>query len=126
MSERESTSSRKTDKLVEKIHEIQEEIFELEDEIDDLVECGDAQESLVAAVEQGQTERRNLHLERLRADWDRMVERSREVSDDRDFELAAALVHFVGEVLASQSEGTDARWVARLREYLEEQRMLVN
>lgn len=126
MSERQGTSSLKTDRLVEKIHEIQEEIFELEDEIDDLVDCGDAEEQLLAAVELGQAQRRNLHLERLRADWDRLVKRSREMSDDHDFELAAALVHFVGEVLASQTEGTDAQWVARLRQYLEDQRMQVN
>jgi hypothetical protein len=126
MSDSEDTSTVTADDLVEKIHEIQERIFEREDHIEELVDASEEEESLLDAVEESRLQRRSLHLRRLRTDWDRMVARSRDVSDENDFELAAALVHFIGDILLSQTEGTDIDWIEELREYLRDHRAHVN
>lgn len=126
MSDSEDTSPVTTDELVEKIHEIQEQIFEREDQIEELVDASDDQDPLLDAVEESRVQRRHLHLKRLRGDWDRMVARSRNVNEENDFELAAALVHFIGDILISQSEGTDTDWIEELREYLRHHRGQVN
>lgn len=126
MSDREDSASATTDDLVEKIHEIQEQIFEREDQIEELVDASDDQDPLLDAVEESRLHRRNLHLKRLRSDWEKMVSRSRGVNGENDFELAAALVHFIGDILISQTEGTDAVWIDELREYLRNHRSNVN
>ena len=115
-----------TDNLVEKIHEIQEQIFDREDEIEELVDASDDQDTLLDAVEESREQRRTLHLRRLRTDWDRMVARSRKVNEENDFELAAALVHFIGDILISQTEGTETDWIEDLREYVRDHRSQVN
>lgn len=125
MSDIDDTSTA-TDDLVEKIHEIQEKIFDREDQIEELVDASDDQDPLLDEVEESRVQRRNLHLRRLRGDWDRMVSRSRDVNGENDFELAAALVHFIGDILISQTEGTDAMWIEDLREYLRDHRAQVN
>ena len=112
--------------LVEKIHEIQEEIFDREDQIDEIMDSVDDPDPMLDAVEDSRVYRRNLHLLRLRRDWERMVLRSREANSDNDFELAAALVHFIGDILTSQTEGTGNRWIKELREYLVDHREPVN
>lgn len=114
------------DDLVEKIHEIQEEIFDREDQIDELLDASEYEERLLDAVEEGRVYRHNLHLKRLREDWDRMVARSREANKENDFELAAALVHFIGDILASQEEDIGPQWIEKLQEYLRDHRSPVN
>ncbi|HEX9732935.1 MAG TPA: hypothetical protein VGG06_13235 [Thermoanaerobaculia bacterium] len=124
----EAEAETETDGMIEEIHEIQEEIFDLDDEIDDLLDSAGSPEELVDLVEAGYGERKRRHLERLHADWRQLLANSRDrrAGDDFDFELSAAMVHFVGDLLMSQPAGTDQRWIRQLRQYIEEKTTVVN
>lgn len=136
MSENETAAAEKTqtetetetDDMIEEIHAIQEEIFDRDDEIDDLLDAAGSPEELEDLVEAGYDERKRRHLERLQADWRQLLANSRErrASDDFDFELSAAMVHFVGDLLVSQPDGTDKRWIRQLKKYVEAKRVVVN
>ena len=115
-----------SDEIIDRIHGIQEEIFEREDSIDEMVESAASPEPLETLVEEGHTRRRRLRLGRLRADWEALLENSRALERESDFELAAALVHFVGDLLLMQDEGIDEKWIAKLKAYIAEQRAQVN
>ena len=65
------------------------------------------------------------HLERLVADWDGLVARSRAVSED-DIDLVAALVRLVGDLLVVQIDGLDRKWIARLESFISDQRAKVS
>lgn len=130
MSENETATADKTetDDMIEEIHTIQEEIFDRDDEIDDLLDAAGSPDELEDLVEAGYFKRKHRHIERLHDDWRRLLANSRErrASDDFDFELSAAMVHFVGDLLVSQPEDTDKRWIRQLRKYLEAKRVVVN
>ena len=74
--------------VVAKIHALQEEIAEREVRIAGLVDSVDNSSRLGSLVEDGEERRRVKHLERLIHDWDRLVARSRAVSED-DIDLVA-------------------------------------
>ncbi len=126
MSQESTADELSNDELVEKIHEIQEEIFDREDEIDSLVVAAASQEALEDLVGEGETARRRQRLRRLKADWSKMLDNSRSLNSGNDYELAAALVHFVGDVLLAQSDSADIRWIRKLEKYLEGERAKVS
>lgn len=130
MSEKETAPAERTrtDEKIEEIHEIQEEIFDRDDEIDDLLDAAGSPDVLEDLVEAGYFKRKHQHLERLQEDWRRLLENSRERAgeSDYDFELSAAMVHFVGDLLASQPDGADKRWIRQLKKYLKGKRAVVN
>ncbi len=113
------------DEIVARIHVLQEEIVEREVGIADLVNSVDSPSRLGSLVEDGEEHRRFKHLERLIGDWDRMVARSRAVSED-DIDLAAALVRLVGDLLVIQPDGLDTKWISRLKAHLERERSKVS
>ncbi len=113
------------DEIVARIHELQKEIVEREVRIVDLVSSVDTNLELGSLVEDGEERRRIKHLERLIGDWDRMVARSRAVSED-DIDLAAALVRLVGDLLVIQQDGLASKWISRLEAYLEKERSRVS
>lgn len=113
------------DEIVDQIHEIQEEIFDREDEIDDLIDGAGRPKELVALSDWGQERRKARHRERLLADWNAIVARSRELSDN-EFELLSAMVRFVGDLLMAQPEGAEVHWIEQLESYLEESRVPPN
>lgn len=125
MSENQTPAAKHNDELLEKIHAIQEEIFEREEQIATLLDSAEHPSRLAEAVEEGETRRRLRHLERLLADWDTLVARSRAVTED-DLDLVAAMVRLIGNLLLIQPEGIDASWIAKLEQYLEEQRARVS
>ncbi len=106
-----------TQEILGRIHELQEEIFERQDRIAELVKSAGSEEPLAELVDQGEERRKLRHLERLIADWERLVANSRELTED-DLDLVAALVRFVGDLLIVQPEGIDERWLEKLEENL--------
>ena len=113
------------DEIIARIHELQQEIVEREDRIVELVDSVSRPAALEALVEEGVERRRLRHLERLIADWDALVARSRAVSED-DIDLVAALVRLVGDLLVVQIDGLDSKWISRLEGYLADQRAKVS
>ncbi len=113
------------DEIVSRIHALQEEIVEREERITDLINSGQSSSRFESLVEDGEERRRVRHLERLVGDWDRLVARSRAVSED-DIDLVAALVRLVGDLLVIQQDGLDTKWVSRLEMHIEDQRRKVS
>ncbi len=113
------------DEIVARVHALQEEIVERERRIVDLIDGGEQPSRFEDLVEDGEERRRVLHLERLVGDWDRLVARSRAVSED-DIDLVAALVRLVGDLLVIQQDGLDTKWISRLEMHIEDQRRKVS
>ncbi len=113
------------DEIVSRIHALQEEIVEREERITGLINSGQSSSRFESLVEDGEERRRVRHLERLVGDWDRLVARSRAVSED-DIDLVAALVRLVGDLLVIQQDGLDTKWVSRLEMHIEDQRRKVS
>lgn len=118
------TPSADIGEIVAKIHALQEEIVEREVRIAGLVDSVDSSSRIGSLVEGGEERRRVNHLERLINDWDRLVARSRSVSDD-DIDLVAALVRLVGDLLMIQQDGIDTKWISRLEAHIERERSRV-
>ncbi len=125
MNDPKQTTAADIDEVVAKIHALQEEIVERETRIAGLVDTVDTSSRLRSLVENGEERRRVRHLERLINDWDRLVARSRSVSDD-DIDLVAALVRLVGDLLVIQPDGLDTKWIARLESHIERERSRVS
>ncbi len=125
MNEPKQTASANIDEVVAKIHALQEEIVEREARIAGLVDSVDTSSRLGRLVEDGEERRRIKHLERLINDWDRLVARSRSVSDD-DIDLVAALVRLLGDLLVIQPDGLDTKWISRLEAHIERERSRVS
>ncbi len=125
MNEPKEASAVDIDEVVAKIHILQEEIVEREVRIAGLVDSVDTSSRLGSLVEDGEERRRVKHLERLINDWDRLVARSRAVSDD-DIDLVAALVRLVGDLLMIQHDGLDTKWISRLESHIERERSRVS
>ncbi len=113
------------DEIIRRIHALQAEIVEREERIAELVNAGGEPTRLQDLVEDGEERRRVRHLERLVGDWDRLVARSRAVSED-DIDLVAALARLVGDLLVIQPDGLDAKWISRLEMHIEDQRLKVS
>ncbi len=113
------------DEVVAKIHTLQEEIVEREVRIAGLVDSVDSSSRLGNLVEDGEERRRVKHLERLIHDWDRLVARSRAVSED-DIDLVAALVRLMGDLLVIQPDGLDTKWISRLEAHIDRERARVS
>lgn len=113
------------DEIVAKIHRLQEEIVEREQRIVGLVDAAERPPLLESLVEDAEERQRIRHLERLVADWDALVARSRALSED-DIDLIAALVRLLGDLLVIQPEGLASKWISRLGAYLEEQQARVS
>jgi hypothetical protein len=113
------------DDVVAKIHALQEEIAEREVRIAGLVDSVDSSSRLGRLIEDGEERRRVKHLERLIHDWDRLVARSRAVSDD-DIDLVAALVRLVGDLLVIQPYELETKWISRLEAHIERERLRVS
>jgi hypothetical protein len=109
-----------TEEILVRIHELQEEISDRQEQIASLVDSAGSPEPLSELLHQGEERRKMRHLERLLADWESLVVRSRELTDD-DLDLVAALVRFVGDLLLIQPDGVAERWVGRLEDILESQ-----
>lgn len=115
-----------TEEILERIHLLQGEICDREERIAELVDTArEIRPTLEAEIEDGEERRRIRHLERLMADWDTLVARSRALTDD-DLELVAALARLVGDLLAFQPDGLAESWIENLEFYLEEQRAQVS
>ena len=125
MSEPRDAPSLSLDEVISQIREVQQEILEREGQIAALVDAAERPSVLGELVEEGEERRRVRHLERLVADWDAMVARSRAVSGD-DIDLVAALVRLVGDLLVGQIEGLDRKWITRLESYISTQRAKVS
>ncbi len=125
MNESKQTTAADIDEVVAKIHALQEEIVERESRIAGLVDSVDTSSRLGSLVEDGEERRRIRHLERLINDWDRLVARSRSVSDD-DIDLVAALVRLLGDLLVIQPDGLDTKWISRLEAHIEGERSRVS
>ena len=125
MNDPKQTTAADIGEVVAKIHALQEEIVEREARIAGLVDSVDASSRLGSLVEDGEERRRVKHLERLINDWDRLVARSRSVSDD-DIDLVAALVRLVGDLLVIQPDGLDSKWISRLEAHIERERSRVS
>ncbi len=125
MSRREDDPPSSTEEILERIYALQAEISEREEKIARLVEAADDPAPLTELMEDGEERRKLRQLERLFADWDKMVAVSRVVADD-DLDLVAALVRFVGDLLIIQPEGVGEKWIEGLEEYLRLQRATVN
>ncbi len=125
MSDPSQTPPLSVEEIVHRIHELQEEIVEREGRITELVNAGDQSSLLKNLAEDGEERRRVRHLERLVGDWDRLVARSRAVSED-DIDLVAALVRLVGDLLVIQPDGLDTKWISRLEMHIEDQRRKVS
>ncbi len=125
MSEQQDTPPLSVDEVIARIHQIQAEIIEREDQIAALVDCAERPSVFEGLVEDSEERRRVRHLERLVADWDGLVARSRAVSED-DIDLVAALVRLVGDLLVIQLEGLDSKWISRLESYIADQRAKVS
>lgn len=115
----------RTDRIIERVHELQREIFEREEKITGLVEEAEPSPEIDELVEDGIERRKVRHLERLIRDWDALVAESRKLNED-DLDLVAAMVRFAGDLLIIQPEGIDVGWIRRLESYLEKQRAQVN
>ncbi len=113
------------DEVVAEIHALQEEIVDREVQIAGLVDSVDSSSRLGSLVEDGEERRRIKHLERLIHDWDRLVARSRAVSED-DIDMVAALVRLVGDLLVIQPDGLDTKWISRLEAHIERERARVS
>ncbi len=113
------------DEIVAKIHALQEEIAEREVRIAGLVDSVDSSSRLGSLIEDGEQRRRVKHLERLIHDWDRLVARSRAVSED-DIDLVAALVRLVGDLLVIQPHELEVKWISRLEAHIERERLRVS
>ncbi len=113
------------DEIIQRIHALQAEIVEREERIAELVNAAGESTRLQDLVEEGEERRRVRHLERLVGDWDRLVARSRAVSED-DIDLVAALARLVGDLLVIQPDGLDAKWISRLEMHIEDQRLKVS
>ncbi len=125
MNDPKTTTATTIGEVVARIHTLQEEIVEREVQIAGLVDSVDVSSRLESVVDEGEERRRVKHLERLINDWDRLVARSRSVSDD-DIDLVAALVRLVGDLLAFQPEGLDSKWISRLETHMERERARVS
>ena len=125
MSERQDAPALDFEALLARIRALQQEILEREEQIAALVDSADRPSVLGELLEDGEESRRMRHLERLVADWDALVARSRAVSED-DIDLVAALVRLVGDLLVVQMDGLDSKWVARLEAYIHDQRARVS
>ena len=125
MSEPKPISQLSIDEIVARIHALQEEIVEREERITELINASESSSRLEDLVEEGEERRRVRHLERLVGDWDRLVARSRAVSED-DIDLVAALVRLVGDLLVIQPDGLDTKWISRLEMHIEDQRLKVS
>ena len=125
MSPRQAPPSPDAEGIVVKIRRLQDRIFAHEEEISRLVDSADPPPRLAALMEQAEVDPRFRHLAQLIADWDVLVARSRAVTDD-DIELLMVIARLVGDLLAVQPEGIDERWLAKLRDYLDEQRAQVS
>ena len=125
MNDRKETPAVDIHEVVAQIHALQEEIVEREARITALVDSVDTPSRLGDLLEDSEERRRVKHLERLINDWDRMVARSRAVSDD-DIDLVAALVRLVGDLLVIQPDGLDSKWISRLEAHLERERLRVS
>ncbi len=124
MSRRRASPSPGAEEIATEILRLQEEIFGREEKISGLVDSAEPPARLTALMEQAETDPRFRHLAQLIADWDILVARSRAVTDD-DIELLLAMTRLIGDLLAIQPEGIDERWLAKLRDYLDEQRAKV-
>ncbi len=125
MSERQASPSLDAEGIVARIRRLQDQISEHEEKISDLVDSAEPPPRLASLMEQAEVDPRFRHLAQLIADWDILVARSRAVTDD-DIELLMAIARLVGDLLAVQPEGIDERWLAKLRDYLGEQRAKVS
>ncbi len=125
MSDPSQTPPLSIEEIVDRIHALQEEILEREERIADLLDAGGESSRLEDLVEGGEERRRVRHLERLVGDWDRLVARSRAVSED-DIDLVAALVRLIGDLLMIQQDGLDTKWISRLEMHIEDQRLKVS
>ncbi len=125
MSDPSQTPPLSIEEIVDRIHALQKEILEREERIADLVDAGGESSRLEDLVEDDEERRRVRHLERLVGDWDRLVARSRAVSED-DIDLVAALVRLVGDLLMIQQDGLDTKWISRLEMHIEDQRLKVS
>ena len=125
MSDPKQTLQLSIDEIVARVHALQEQIVEREELIAELIHAGESSSYLEDLVEDGAERRRGRHLERLVGDWDRLVARSRAVSED-DIDLVAALVRLVGDLLVIQPDGLDTKWISRLEMHIEDQRLKVS
>jgi len=125
MSEQQDIPTLGLDEVIARIREIQEEILAREEHIAALVDSAERSSVLGELAEEGEEHRRVRHLERLVADWDRLVARSRAVSED-DIDLVAALVRLVGDLLVVQIDGLDTKWIRRLETYIDDQRAKIS
>ena len=125
MNDPNETSAADIDEIVAQIHALQEEIAEREIRIAGLVDSVDSSSRLGSLIEDAEERRRIKHLERLIHDWDRLVARSRAVSDD-DIDLVAALVRLVGDLLVIQPYGLETKWLSRLEAHIERERLRVS
>ena len=125
MNEREEATVLSTAEVIDRVRQLQQEIFEREEQITELVHAAGRPRVLENLVEEADERRRLRHLERLMADWDSLVARSRAVSED-DIDLIAALVRLLGDLLVVQHDGIDSKWIARLESYLEDQRARIS
>ena len=107
-----------TREILDQIHELQDEIFEREVEIATLVDSAEHSPPLSGLREAGVERRKIRQLERLIADWNTLVARSRTLTED-DLDLIAALVRFIGDLLIIQPEGVDEHWIGKLEDYLD-------
>ncbi len=125
MSDPKETPPLSVDEVINRVRALQEEILEREARIAGLVNSVENSSRLESLVEDGEERRRVKHLERLIGDWDRLVARSRAVSED-DIDLVAALVRLVGDLLVIQQDGLDVKWISRLESHLERERAKVS
>ena len=115
-----------TEEVLERIHRLQDEICDREERIAALIDAAkEIRPTVEAEIEDAEERRRLRHLERLMADWDTLVARSRALTDD-DLELMAALARLFGDLLAFQPDGIAESWIENLELYLEHQRALVS
>ena len=125
MSQQDNDVAAVNDGIIEEIHGLQEEIYDREDKIFDLVDSFAEHPAIQAAAERHKENRQVRLVANLKKDWDTLLCRSRAVTDD-DIEITAALVHFLGDLLAIQPDGIAERWVERLEMHLERHRAQVS
>ncbi len=125
MSQQDHEKPSVNDEAIERIHALQDEIFEREEKIFELVDSFEEHPAIVAAVERHKENRQMRLIANLKKDWDTLLSRSRAVTEN-DMEITAALVHFMGDLLAVQSDGIAERWIERLEDHLEKHRAQVS
>jgi len=113
------------EEIIERIHSLQDEIFEREEKISEMVDAFEEHPAIAAVVERHKENRQVRLIANLKRDWDTLLSRSRAVTEN-DLEITAALVHFVGDLLAVQPDDIAERWIERLEEHLEKHRAQVS